>query len=195
MAFWTQRNHPITSCHILLIALLRSQSTTRYTMWLSELTKGWSLFPRICIYGNLPPIMLDIPTEPMLNLFWAQNNFRSSSDIHLVAQHKHISSQYRGLWGTRTGNYWKASLLNKGRDNTEGIISAMKPREGNSVSLLRYGHGCFRAGNPIPTPVTPNLLFPAEAKAYVRPHSDKLQDHYSRSCLDGQMRDSFLHNC
>ena len=76
-----------------------------------------------------------------------------------------------------------------------GIISAKKPREGNSVSLLRYRHGCLRTGNPIPAPVTPDLLFLAESKADVRPNSDKLQDHYSRSCLDGQMRDSLLHNC
>ena len=93
-------------------------------------------------------------------------------------------------------SWWSKVLSqNKDRDNTRRHYLCYETEGGNSVSLLRYGHGCFRAGNPIPTPVTPNHLFPAEAKAYVRLHSDKLQDHYSRSCLDGQMRDSFLHKC
>lgn len=42
--------------------------------------------------------------------------------------------------------------------------------------------------------MTPNLLYLTETEAYVRPHSDKLQDHYYRSSLDDRVCDSSFHN-
>lgn len=69
-----------------------------------------------------------------------------------------------------------------------------KPREDSRMSLLRHGYGNLRADYPISAPVTPNLLYLTKTEACVRPHSDKLQDHYYRSSLDDRICDSSFHN-